>query len=98
MISDSVLPSKSHLIKICKDTHGLDYTSLGLTGAPCYKDRVILAIFIAEILKSNQKSIDSLPAFKDLLGSRTKLVKELDQLAPTLAFPSTDSKATPRVP
>ena len=54
MISEAVLPAKNQLIKVCKEIYGMDHTKLALTGIPVHKDRVVLAIFIAEVLKMNK--------------------------------------------
>lgn len=51
MLSDSVLPPKGRLIEICKKDYSLDHASLRLTGIPVHKDRVILALYIAEMTK-----------------------------------------------
>lgn len=50
---------------------------------------MVLAIFIAEILRLNKKkqSGNAIIDFKDLLGSRDKLVEELEQMAPNHSQP-----------
>ena len=47
---------------------------MNLSGIPVLKDRVVMAIFIAEMLKG--KTDDALVAFQDLLGSRSALSDE----------------------
>ena len=82
MISESVLPSKSQLIKICREQDKLDHSKLGISGIQILKDRVIIAIFIAEILRQNTVSAaeenNALGAFKECLGSRSALLAELE--------------------
>ena len=53
MLCDSVLPPKGRLIELCKKEYGLDHASLRLTGIPVHKDRVVLAIYIAELTKGS---------------------------------------------
>ena len=55
IISETTMPSKSLLVKTCKEVYGLDYTKLGLNGLTVAKDRVIMAIYIAEQLKQHGK-------------------------------------------
>ena len=82
MISESVLPSKSLLIKICREQYKLDHSKLGISGIQILKDRVIIAIFIAEILRQNTDSAvedsNAIEAFKECLGSRSALLTELE--------------------
>lgn len=47
MLSESVLPNKSQLIKVCKENYRLDHAKLQLTGVSTHKDKVVMAIYIA---------------------------------------------------
>ena len=49
-----------------------------MTGIPSHKDRVILAIFMAAKVRGGD---DVLEKFRKKLGSREKLVNELDKYA-----------------
>ena len=51
MISESTMPTKSELIQICRKDYNLDHSKLGFNGIAVLKDRVIMAIYIAEMLK-----------------------------------------------
>ena len=60
MMSDSVLPPKGRLIQICKQEYKLDHARLNLTGIPALKDRVIMAIYISEMVsvcRTNDKTM-----------------------------------------
>ena len=52
MPSDTVLPSKSILIKICKTELNIDYSKLNLNKMPSLKDRIIFAIYMHHVLLS----------------------------------------------
>jgi len=52
MLSDGILPSKGRLIQICKHDYKLEHARLSLSGIPVLKDRVIMAIYIAEMVSS----------------------------------------------
>ena len=58
MVSDSVLPSKTRLIKLCKTTYKIDHSSLKLTGIESFKDRVILAMYIGAILEKHNEEVN----------------------------------------
>ena len=79
MISEAVLPPKGHLIKQCKEEYGLDHAALRLTGIPVHKDRVVLALYLAELTRGQSNTSDPqsvIDTFTELLGSRSKLVSE----------------------
>ena len=49
MVSDAVIPAKGQLIQICRSHYNLDHQKLGLTGIPILRDRVIMALYMAEM-------------------------------------------------
>ena len=55
MLSESVLPNKSQLIKVCKENYRLDHAKLQLSGIATHKDKVVMAIYIAEMLREAGK-------------------------------------------
>ena len=94
MVSDSVLPSKQALIKICRDKLNIEHSAFKLTGLPCFKDRIIMAIYIYYKLVGDNNmtrkelehrfgpEVESglLEKFAVHLGDRASLQSELDQI------------------
>lgn len=82
MVSESILPSKGELIKVCREKYKLDHSKLDLQGIPILKDRVVMAIYIAEMLQKEPELVseeDTLGAFQEILGTRKTLQDEFKQ-------------------
>ena len=91
MVSDSVLPSKQALIKICREKLNIEHSAFKLTGLPSFKDRIVLAIYIYhKLIKGSvpRQDLESmlgvgveralLEDFSDLLSERPTLLSELN--------------------
>ena len=57
VVSESVIPAKGNLIKICKEQYNVSHSQLKLSGLQSLKDRVILAIYMAEKVKTSEKDL-----------------------------------------
>lgn len=57
MPSDAVLPSKSFLIRICKNELKVDYSKFNLNRMPSLKDRIIFVIYMHHVLLSPLHSV-----------------------------------------
>ena len=81
-LSDNLIPSKSILIKICKNEYRVDHGSLQLVGMPQFKDRVIMTIYVASKVQGcqNKQISEIMDQFEKYLETQEESQELLNEL------------------